>query len=396
MNASSKHHELKLRQRLRCAYQDESSAALKAAVRKYLHSYDARLRAVDLANNSLRPNQRLPKSALSGIAEGLNPWKGSSEKVMVHLIFKDNGHDFRPIFVFGIEQRSLHQLVLPVLQATAQLHECQYALQGGVQQAITKVRKGLEDGFIHTAELDIRKFFSSLGQKGVAEALPLPKEVTRNVVLSHNLPIVVKSIPSLFSEDPEEMAICGVDVSQICVSEVPRGIPQGSGISPLVAEMVLSGTIGELAEQECCRIVNYADNVLVMAKSSKSCGGLGDNLSGLLMDHPAGPLLLNDPTYFEMGGPIVFLGHVLERIGGIVEVSPSDENLSRMRRRIRSSLRSAQQSHLPHSLALAKLKEIDDSVTGWTAAFKQWPGAIPFRNRTLARVDDVRKSMTGD
>lgn len=400
MNARRKHHEKNLRRRVEQAFGEGNSSKRKRDVRMYLNSLDAKVHAVAMANRGLKPHQRVAESSILNIARHLDPWSGTTEEVTVRLRYKgfktpDDISEFRPIHAFGIEHRSLQQLVLPILRASANLHERQYSSRGGVHQAIREVKRALKEGYTYAREFDLNSYFPSLDREGLAEYLPLPTKVTNNVVTSAHYSLNVVSYPVLFGPDEKEAASPSGDASHLFVAEVQRGIPQGSTISPLVSEMILSDGIEVLASNSSCRIINFADNVLVMAKKSKDCGKLGEDLSVFLENHCAGPLSLNPPTEFKNGGPIIFLGHTLTKSGSDIQIVPSWKNQERCKKRIRSALRSALRAQLPQSRSLAILDSLENYISSWTASFSLWSDANSFKKRAHELIQDARDEIGG-
>jgi hypothetical protein len=107
---------------------------------------------------------------------------------------------------------------------------------------------------------------------------------------------------------------------------VQWGIPQGSAISSIVAEMLLARAIALLPDMGVA--VAYADNILLLARSSGAMVSMKKALLRAPAAHPAGPLQPNPPKCYGPGDSVEFLGHQITAGRGKVRVAPTRKNLS--------------------------------------------------------------------
>ena len=105
--------------RIRAAVQAGKSAKAKWLTVEFLRSYYAKRLAVRLAARKMRLSHRPDRSELDAIAEKLDAWKGSNEKVFDIRRKHNDPHDFRRTMAFGIENRALQYLVLLPLRELA-------------------------------------------------------------------------------------------------------------------------------------------------------------------------------------------------------------------------------------------------------------------------------------
>src|SRR5262249_46835887 len=89
------------------------------------------------------------------------------------------------------------------------------------------------------------------------------------------------------------------------LADARRGIPQGSAVSPILAEMLLAPVLFQVPGGG--KVVAYADNIVVLAKSECDADAMTDSLGLALKKHPAGPLWPKIKS-FPAGGPIDYLG----------------------------------------------------------------------------------------
>ncbi len=323
-------HEEKLRGKIERAHRAGKRKRAEQLTRLYLMSHDARYVATVRANRELKPHRKVPVERLPEIAANLDPWRGSTEKVVVNFEPKaSNEHEFRPIMDFGIENRALQYLVWAALEAQVNIHPCQFAIRGGPPAAGKAVMDALAAGYYWGAQIDISDCYPSFHGEVVPDLLPLPKEVTRNALTARHLNIKLGNVLQCFgpegaSDDPvEEYGIIAT-----ALSEARRGIPQGSAASPLVADLLLALAIPDLSGNGT--LVVYADNFLVMAREENDAVSMTSALCDALKGHPAGPLRPKLVTVMKpIETELEFLGYVFQRKNGIISVTPSTRNLGK-------------------------------------------------------------------
>ena len=335
-------HEAKLRGKIKRAHQAGKPRRVGHLARLYLQSYHARYVATVMANRSLKRHRRVPDERLPEIAANLDPWRGSTEEVVVYFKPKaSNEHEFRPIMDFGIENRALQHLALAALRAQSDLHPNQLYTTGGTRAAISTVMAALAEGYNWVVETDIADCFPSFDGDRLHDLLPLPKGVTRQVIISSHLNIVLGGFLTEVGPDDgvnewHDGPLAGP------ITEARRGIPQGSAASPLVSEMLLAPILTQLPN--CVVVVAYADNILVMAREENDVESATLSLWGALKAHPAGPLRPNRPAIFRPGGNVEFLGNELRVVNGKCLARPSQENNRRFERTVSEGIQSLAQS----------------------------------------------------
>ena len=298
-------HMMELLSKIHLAHLSGDDKRVKNLVRLYLKSYAARYFAVADARRKMPARIRPPESVVFGCAKSLNAWVGSDDPIELHLKQKAGDPDhFRPILSFGLEHRALQLLVRRVLEAQADLHPNQYATRG-IHAAIRRLIELMKDGHHWAIETDITQCYQSFDGEKIAEQLPIPKEVTRRSLLGAHLSLTLCSDifgPADPGEDDE------LTFPEL-FSDARRGLPQGSGSSPLVAEMLLAPLFESLPKGSA--VVGYADNFLAVGQNESDVRSTTETLRSALKAHPAGHLVPKPPRVFEPGGAIQFLGHRL-------------------------------------------------------------------------------------
>ncbi len=231
------------------------------------------------------------------VARSLNAWAGSDEKVLIRIRQKPgNPHRFRTILEFGLENHALQLLVLRVLKAQADLHPNQYLMRG-THAAIEKVVGLLKDGYAWAIETDIHNCYPSFDGEKVPEFLPIPKEVTRNVLLcgTYSLTTTIQAHVGPADQPGEDDELIASDL----FADARQGLPQGSAASPLAVEMLLAPLLHKLPAGSPW--TGYSDNFLAMGKTKTDAVSMTSALWSALKAHPAGQFWPNPAEGLRSG-----------------------------------------------------------------------------------------------
>lgn len=375
-------HEQKLVQALREAHLSGKPKLARYRQRRYLESYATRYMATEAAFKSLRVGLRPPKSSLSEIAEGLNAWRGTGEKVEVRWEpKKNNDHDFRTIMNFGIEHRALQYMVSSCLKAQANLHPMQFAIHCGRQAAVQRAYDLMLSGYEYVTEMDIANCYPSFNGEKLAGLLPLPKEVTEKIILSNHFSLHPANMCCQSWGTTEEM----LDLFSEDLTEARRGIAQGSAASNVVAEILLSSVLAQLPE--CGVALSYADNILLLTKSNQEAVSMRKALGSVLHAHPAGPLALKEPKIYEPGQAVDFLGYSITvgKSGAVIE--PSKENLWKFKSEFEAKLKKVSAKSISLVTYDKQVNELKTYVKSWSNAFALWPLAKQHRQQYMAMIE---------
>jgi len=281
-----------------------------------LNDPSAKLVAARRANLKRPLLERLPTADEGELARQLDPWSGSKEPVRVKREPKPDGGT-RTVMCFCTEQRALQYLVKGALKPwlSRLTAENQFLLRGGRDAACTNVMMHLYMGYDHVCQVDVRRCFPSFAEAEIYRYVPLPKRVTENVVIARHLSLLISTKESVS------------DATNLLV-EARRGIPQGSAVSSVVAEILLA-PIARSA-QDRCAVVAYNDNFLVMSRSNLDLVTNLKLLRARMQCHPAGPLC---PTFTEfptMRGPFEFLGYEFLPGNGRWHIRPSYQHVEKL------------------------------------------------------------------
>jgi hypothetical protein len=352
---------------------------------QYLQSFDARLVATWRAYRKLNRHRRPDRKLLPSIAASLSPWAGTKETAVVNMKEKGSNGGYRLPMDFGIENRALQYLLVPLLGATADLHPEQYLMRGGVPAAIDRVKELLLDGYVWTVESDIADCFPSFEGGNIHNFLPLPEKVIRHVVMADDLSIVPgNKLISLFG--PAEGDEGDPVMLARFLADARRGIPHGSAAASLIVEMLLAGPLKTLPTNIGV-VPSYADNMLIMARCEKDAVTMKETLWLALKGHSVGQLQPKERSKSGPGEPVAILGHRLQLKGHDVKITPSPENDNKFHQHVTRGLKYLNKTSHPTSARQRRARELRGYVGSWTANFCRCEGMAERKTLWLAKID---------
>lgn len=277
-------------------------------VRRYLWDADFRVVAAHQTYLRLRDHTRPKWRPFANEMLQSYLWSPCVEPVYARAYEKDGANkDFRPILVFGPENKFRQTLVRNCLRSFARLHPGQFGMCGGPNAAWEEIETAYANGYQHLVQLDVEACFRSICREQLHTCLKLPKEVTNNIVRAGNLNI----IPSR-----KLLSFLGYDEGPILLEEIFQsedlqafrtGIPQGSIASPLCAAMLFKSVIEAMPNGVV--VVNYADDFMIMCKDAEEATDARERLRSALKSHPAGMLTPGLDYQFGPHEPFSFLGY---------------------------------------------------------------------------------------
>lgn len=281
---------------LRAAGQERKA---KKEVRRFLHSWHAKLVAANEAVCVPAEERDRRFEQVWQIASQLNFTPPRSFEGC-HTKKKGTGGT-RTIYRFSTQERAHQKLVALAIEPFLGSLPTHLRWQGrasSVENLQRMVEEAGEDYvFVH---VDVRGFFGSINHGWLEENLPLPVSLRRTVHTEY-LNRSQSSCSRQVAERQQENEMDG-----------RSGIPEGSALSPLVAEFVMADILQECSPTlEGLSYVIYSDNLGVMCRAEES-ERLVQSLGKAFRRHPAGPFQIRS-SVTRLEREFRYLGYTFQR-----------------------------------------------------------------------------------
>lgn len=204
----------------------------------------------------------------------LDPFKRSGQPVGMKTVRRP-GKTPRATFSFGPIDKATQAMVSDAIRALHPSREFQFTFRG-VPSALAEVSNAVEQGYMFGLEVDVVGFYPNVTLPSLHMALRhLPRMVTENTVWT-GLP-----------KRPDQQ--CSYSVNAIGTGFGGSfELAQGSACSAAAGEALLGAILANLSPNVV--VVNYADNIFLLARNMAAVLSAQQRLSVLLGDLPGGPL----------------------------------------------------------------------------------------------------------
>jgi len=144
-------------------------------------------------------------------------------------------------------QQAICQALQPIIDPQFSDHSHGFRPNRNAHQAVKAVQRGIKDGYSHAVDIDLSKFFD---------------EVDHDLLMDRG---------SKWVDDPRVLALigkylrAGVSINGKVEASL-KGVPQGSPLSPLLANIMLND-LDRYLESKGYRFARYADDFVISVKS---------------------------------------------------------------------------------------------------------------------------------
>ena len=155
-----------------------------------------------------------------------------------------------PTVLDRLIQQAMHQVLTGIFEATFSENSYGFRPNRNAHQAVEQARKYQSEGYEWVVDIDLANFFDTVNHTRLMERVK--QEVSENRVLRLMSAYLKTGI-----------------LAEGVVSQSEQGTPQGSPLSPLLSNIVLTELDRKL-EERGHRFVRYADDCNIYVKSDKS------------------------------------------------------------------------------------------------------------------------------
>lgn len=201
-----------------------------------------------------------------------------------------------PAIADRVVQSAAGLVLSPILDAEFEDSSYGYRPGRSVQQAVRRVAALRRQGYVWTVDGDIEAFFDTVPHA------PLLKKLSAAISCKRTVDLVATWLDAYCSDG--------------------RGLPQGSPISPLLANLHLDA-VDEAIEKRGVRLVRFADDFLLLTRSEKGADMALGRMADILAKH--GLRLNPEKTAIRSFDQATrFLGHLFVRGLTLREVEDGD------------------------------------------------------------------------
>jgi group II intron reverse transcriptase/maturase len=163
-----------------------------------------------------------------------------------------------PTVVDRVIQQAIAQVLSAVYERQFSKHSYGFRPKRSAHQALRQCQQYITEGYTYAVDMDLEKFFDTVNQSKLVEVLSRTIKDGRVISLIH------------------KYLKAGVVVANKYESTI-AGVPQGGPLSPLLSNIMLNELDKEL-ESRGHRFVRYADDLVILCKSSRSAERTMENV----------------------------------------------------------------------------------------------------------------------
>lgn len=274
-------------------------------------------------------------------------------------------------------------LALCALKPFASYRPSRFVLKRGQSVACEELLKAMDHASEGTRfiQFDVRDFFGSISHEWLRENLPLSSEIIRRVVLISGYRILkMDNGPARYSANTPPHGRRIRASSEVNIEMGQRGIPQGSAVSPIVAEIVMSNVLRSVADLlEGLTVFVHSDNIGILVPPHMDAAVLEKDLADAFDKHPAGPFHLTTSGPSSLENAFRFLGYHFEKLPGQSARAYIPDHIWEGREAVYLA-------DIVNAETAREISKVAERVSGYRAAFKLWAGAIDMEARVLGAV----------
>lgn len=338
----------------------------------------------------MKPRERPTLDRCLEIAGTLDLYGPINEASRIRARGKSSG-GVRVTHAFGIQHKTAQHMVKRVLSAHVAPRPFQYTHKG-THAAIIAVREALASGYRYVAHLDICEFYPSFELEMLAPELPLPPEVVQRVVVGRHMATVLDKVKG----NGQQVHLPYPHTLHSLTHEARRGLPQGSISSSSVGTFSVSQL--DWPPIKTARLVNYADNFLIVATNMARLEKRIEKLVGSVGKMPGGCFKLKLLSKGLASGGVNFLGHTLHTVSGRVHVRLSEKAINDLFKTLLKweqvlSCKGYLIGHYDKLKCAEMVARMLSYVAGWREAFKLCEDVDRWASFAMVEIEQHRSKL---
>ena len=265
---------------------------------------------------------------------------------------KGNGKN-RMLGIPTVKDRMLQQAVLQVLSVryepvfSENCYGFRYNKNG--QEAVLQAQRNIQEGYRYIVDIDLQNFFDEVDQSTLLQLL------YRKVKCKQTLKLIRKWLRA-----------------PICIEgkliKRRKGIPQGSPLSPLLANIILHELDQYLEEKEV-KYIRYADDFSIYLENKSKAKRIGNEVYLFLKNKLKLPINreksgIRKPLQMEILG-YKFVSSYVPGSRGIYQLTVQEKKWKELKYKLKEITRKTK----PKSLQ-ERIKEINSLIRGWINYFR--------------------------
>jgi len=246
-----------------------------------------------------------------------------------------------PTVIDRLIQQAIAQKLQPIYEPLYSDGSYGYRPGRSAQQAMMKAKEYAEEGYVYVVQVDLSKYFDTLNHE-------LLMNILREQIKDKR---VIDLIKKYLKSGVMENGI-------VCKTE--EGSPQGGPLSPMLANIYLNGFDHEM-ESRSVRILRYADDIVVFAKSQRAA----ERLLGSCQKYLEDKMKLKMNTDKSVATSVFsqkfkFLGFTLGKNGQGIYIRAHKKSLRKAKEKLKQKTRRNQ----PKTVRTV-MKDVETYIQGW-------------------------------
>ena len=288
--------------------------------------------------------QQLSKSVMSGTYK--------PQPIKRVYIPKDNGEQ-RPLGIPTVVDRTVQQALAQVLSEAYEPHFSDNSFgfrpSRGARDAVRRVCKYADDGYVWVIDLDLAKFFDTVNHSKLLQVLSERIKDGRVISLIHKF-LRAKIIENGKSTKPK------------------LGTPQGGPISPILANILLN-EMDQVLDKRGVKFCRYADDCMIFAKSERAAHRIYESISTYIEKKLFLQINKEKTSIGELSPKTKFLGFGFKRVEEDLETRWVPVVHSKSRKKLKDKIRALTDRRLPRGEERAK-ESFNTFLRGWVNYFR--------------------------